>query len=365
MGTLLGGLLAFILGPAIDRHGARQFLLAASLATGVLFVLLGKVHGLLLFFVLMISGRMLLQGVFNVAIAVVPPKWFVAQRGRATAIAALGSRLGTAAIPLGTQLIITGANWRAAAITLGIVLAAIAALPVFLWMKGRPEDMGLLPYGVTPAQGEGIPQPRGEGQRAQAATVEVSYTLKQVMRFKGFYLLVACFALSQFVNTGINFNLIAYLTDQGILATRAAMVVSLWALMGIPATLLVGYAAERLPIRYLLVLVMLGVAVGNVILTLTDSVAMGILFAVVQGSFFAAVLLYQTLVFADYYGRGSQGAIRGFITPVLMVANALGPLAATLVFDMTGSYLPIMYAYVGISVVAAAAVFLAAPPERG
>jgi hypothetical protein len=47
-----------------------------------------------------------------------------------------------------------------------------------------------------------------------------------------------------------------------------------------------------------------------------------------------------------------------------MTANAMGPLAGTLVYDATGSYLPIMYAYVGVTMLIACGMLLATPPKR-
>ncbi len=359
VGTLAGGFSALAIGPAIDRWGAKWFLFAACLGTGILFLLLGQIHGLLLFFVLLVAGRFILQGILNVANAVAIPKWFVEQRGRATAISTLGPRLGTAVIPLGLQVIATGYGWRTGAAVLGVTAMAITVPPILLWFRRRPEDMGLLPDGrdATAATGGGANK---TAKRAE----EVSYTIKEALRFKGFYLLVGAFAINQFVNTGVNFNLLPYLTDQGISPTKAATIVMVWSLMGMPGVMAAGYLGERLPLRYLMVVAFAGIMAGNVILAMTHSVPLGLVFAVVQGVFFGAIQLYQTLVFADYYGRASQGAIRGAITPVWMVANSLGPLAATLVFDATGTYRPIMLAYVGIGIVVMIGAALAAPPPQ-
>lgn len=359
VGTLVGGFSALAIGPAIDRWGARWFLFASCLGTGILFLLLGQIHGLLLFFILLVAGRFILQGVLNVANAVAIPKWFVARRGRATAIATLGPRLGTAVIPLALQTIATGYGWRTGAAVLGVTAMAITLPPILLWFRRRPEDMGLLPDGKDASP---IAETEAAGTRRKEE--EVSYTIKEALRFKGFYLLVAAFAINQFVNTGVNFNLLPYLTDQGISPTKAATIVMVWSLMGMPGVLAAGYLGERLPLRYLLVIAFAGITAGNVILAMTRSVPLGLVFAVVQGVFFGAIQLYQTLVFADYYGRASQGAIRGAITPVWMVANSLGPLAATLVFDANGTYRPIMYAYVGIGAVVTIAAALATPPPQ-
>ncbi|MSP79237.1 MAG: MFS transporter [Dehalococcoidia bacterium] len=363
IGTILGGVLAFFVGPAIDRFGAKWVLFLGFLVSGLLFVLLSATHGVVLFFFIMIVGRIILQGIVNVADAVVVPQWFIAQRGRATAIAALGPRFGTGVLPFISQAITSGFGWRPAALAIGVMAWAITLAPVFFWMKRRPEDMGLRPDGAS-ATATKPAAPTKTQTTAKPRAGETNYTLKEVLRMRGFWVLLLGFAISQFVNTGINFNLLPYLTDQGVSTTQAITVVSLWSLAALPTTMLGGFLAERIPHRYVLTCIFIGTALGVLILTRTHSFGMGLIFALIHGTFIGAVLLFQTLTFADYYGRNSLGAIRGFVTVFFMIANAFGPLAATTVFDITGSYQGIIWVYVGLSFFISACMFFAKPPPQ-
>ena len=362
VGTILGGLTALVIGPSIDRFGARGLLLFACVVTGALFLLLRSIDGIWQFYLIIVGGRVVLQGILNIANNVVVAKWFVVRRGGATAIAALGPRVGTGVLPFFAQVMVNGYGWRTAAASLGLVAWTITILPVLLWLRRRPEDMRLRPDGRTSEAGESTTR---SGTRVIAGrAIETSYSLRQVLRFRGFYILLFGFLISQFVSTGINFNLLPYLTDQGISTTQAVTVLSVWSLIGIPTTLVSGYLADRVPMHYLLFGIFMGIAAGVVVLAFTDSLLGGLLFAVVHGSFFGSMLLFQTLAFANYYGRTSLGAIRGFITPFLMFSNALGPLAATAVFDATGSYDRILFAYATLSAVGAVAMLFATPPLR-
>lgn len=360
IGTILGGLTALIIGPSIDRFGARGVLLVACLTTGILFIFLGFVHALWHFYLIVIVGRLLLQGVLNIANTVVVSKWFLLRRGRASALAALGQRLGTGILPFFSQLIVNGYGWRTAATLLGLVSLSVTILPVLFWLKRQPEDMGLQVDGGRIGQfGENT-----KGGSGQSRYSERSYRLSEVLRFRGFYMLLFGFILFQFVSTGINFNLLPYLTDRGLSSTDAVITLSIWSLIAIPSTLVVGYLAERIGLQKLLFAISLGMILGPVVLILADNLVLALVFALIHGSFFGGVVLLQTLVFADYFGRGSLGAIRGFITPLLMISNALGPLMATLVFDSTGSYELILRVYVLLSALIALSVLLATPPRR-
>ena len=360
IGTILGGLTALIIGPSIDRFGARGVLLIACLITGVLFILLGSVHTIWHFYLIVIVGRLLLQGVLNIANTVVVAKWFVLRRGRASALAALGQRLGTGILPFFAQIITNGYGWRTAAAFLGVVSLSVTILPVLLWLKRQPEDLGLQVDGGRVEQ----PEEKSGRQESRYRDLERSYNLSEVLRIRGFYILLFGFILFQFVSTGINFNLLPYLTDRGLSSTEAVITLSVWSLIAIPSTLVVGYLAERISLQKLLFGISLGITLGPVVLLFADNLALALLFAVVHGSFFGGVVLLQTLVFADYFGRGSLGAIRGFITPLLMISNSLGPLIATFVFDSTGSYALILRFYVVLSAIVAVSVLLATPPRR-
>ena len=96
IGTVLGGLLALVVGPLIDRFGGRWVLSSGFLLLGGLFLLLGSISSLWHFYMTVIMARIILQGVLNLTNNVVVAKWFVRQRGRAMAIANLGQRVGSA-----------------------------------------------------------------------------------------------------------------------------------------------------------------------------------------------------------------------------------------------------------------------------
>ena len=50
------------------------------------------------------------------------------------------------------------------------------------------------------------------------------------------------------------------------------------------------------------------------------------------------MLSVPPVAYADYYGRRSLGAIRGVTEPFTSLEQAIGTVAAGIVFDVTGSY---------------------------
>jgi sugar phosphate permease len=361
VGTILGGLLAVGVGRLVDRFGARWALTAAFLLTGGLMILLGGIDRLWQFYAVTIVTRLLLQGVVNLVNQTILAKWFVRRRGRVMALGNLGQRFGTGTVPYIAQAIIIARGWRAAAVGLGLLTWGLTVAPVAIWLRRQPQDMGLLPDGAPPEPGtdESVAG-RWTGGRA----TEVAYTLAEALRTRTFYILLGVVSLSSFVNTGVNFNLIPYLSDRGLSDTEAVTVLMAWSFIGIPSALVAGLLAERLSNRFLMVGLYVGLTLGIVALIAVRGLWSGMAFGLWHGAFFAGSLLMQNLILANYYGAASLATLRGFVQPWQMVANAFGPLAATLVYDATGSYSTILVAYVGLQSVVWLSLLMASPPRK-
>ncbi len=363
IGTILGGLTALVVGPTIDRVGARWVMFSGFLVMGGLMMAMSSIHALWQFYLVLISTRLILQGVLNLANNVVVSKWFYRKRGRASAIPAIGQRVGAGVMPFYAQAMVTSFGWRSAILSLGVLVWTLTLAPVAGWLRRRPEDMGLLPDGdlrvVAPEVEEGTPKP--EPVRVES---EVSFTLGQALHTRTFYILLVVVSLSTFTNAGLNFNMFPLLTDRGLSDLQGVTLVSIWSYVGIPTTLLWGFLADRVPTRYLMAAVLLGMGLGVATLSQVQSFGAGVVFALVHGFFFAGALLLQNLIFANYFGRASFGMIRGFITPFQMLSNAFGPLAATLVFDTQGDYDLILLVWAVLLPVLAVAVLFATPVTR-
>ena len=216
-------------------------------------------------------------------------------------------------------------------------------------MRRQPQDMGLLPDGADPDNPD---VQTGQGRAGgNVPTQEVHYTLREALRTRPFWIILGTFCLTNFINTGINFNLAPHLLDSGLSENQATAVLLAWAMVSIPASLVAGYLADRMSVRILMAVFSSGLGAGIYLFLIIDSFAVGMAFAILHGTAFAGSSLMLQLLLANTFGSASLGALRGFIVPWQMVANALGPLAATLVFDTTGSYGPILQAYIALEVV--------------
>ncbi|MCP4592463.1 MAG: MFS transporter, partial [bacterium] len=149
LSRLEGGIEGPIVGWAIDRFGARRVLLVGVSLTGLGFILLSQVNGIVSLY--LIFGLVLSLG-FNLgyihATSASVAKWFINKRARAISVLVVGNGIGGAAfVPLIAWLIVEY-GWRTAAVVIGVV-TLIVPVPLSMLIKSTPEEAGLLPDGGT------------------------------------------------------------------------------------------------------------------------------------------------------------------------------------------------------------------------
>ncbi len=363
VGTLVGGAIALIVGPNIDRFGPRWILVIAFAFLGASLVLTAFVHNLWQFYVLQVVGRTVTMGVIALAGSVVIPKWFIAQRGRAVALSGLGGRFGNAITPLYVQFLVSAGNWRIAAAMTGVLTWVVSMVPAAIFLRRRPEDMGLHPDGVDPDEGAGKPS-SNPGRPASKPKDEPSFTVRQVLREPSFYLLATALSLLFIAAPALNLHQIPYMTDKGIsnvVAVASVAILSVFAGIG---SLAFGFMAERIPVRLALTGTFFLTAIGFLLLLAVKSPGQAILWSAFYGLVSGGMGTLQQVIMADYYGRESLGAIRGIVWPTQMVFNAFGPFVAALAYDATGNYVAIFAIFAALVFGSTVLVFFAKPPKN-
>lgn len=362
LGSIGAGIITPLLGPVLDRYGSRWVLAGAQLIYGGCMMLLGRIESLFAFYAVFSGSRILAVGVSNLAGVVLVANWFVYKRGRAMGFAALGIRAGQGLLPLFAQAFITAFGWRNAWLGVGIMVWAIALIPTALFVRRRPEDVGLLPDGETVASRAAHTAAVVAGT-AVAQKEDPSWTLKQALRTRALWMLT--FAAAQFsLGIGaINLHLVSYLTDAGIPAEIAVTTFTVQAVAGSVGGLFWGWLSERWAIRWCMAAAFVGQALATLILLHPPDLLWAMLFGVAFGFNFGGLQTFTAVVFSDYFGRRSAGAINGFVQPPQLFCNAIGPLMSGLIFDNTQSYAPAFMVLVVSYLLGAVWMTLAAPSK--
>ena len=359
------GLTSPIIGPAIDRYGARFLMVAGGIVVGVGFLLLMRLNSLWEFYlvrgVFMGVGFALMGFVVtNTAIS----NWFIKRRGRAIAIVSTGVNFASLFLAPLTVWIIATRGWRNSWLLFALMTWLVVVIPSGLLMRRRPEDMGLRPDGDERESNVG-PASHTEAT-SQKVTVnrdaEPVWTRGEVLRNRSFWLLIAGISTAMLAFQGINISIAPYTLDLGFgnaLVATMFIVRSVFTLMVTPAWVV---AAERLQVPYVRTLPFFIQMVACILFLFADQQAYLWLGVAVYGAGSAGMMIVQEVLWANYFGRLTLGTVRSTSFPIQVFFSAGGPILINLIFDITGTYRPAYALFIGLFLVGALFIWLARPP---
>jgi len=360
LGGVLAALSSPLIGPLLDRHGARLTLCIAVLVTGLAMMLLSLTQSLLVFYLLFCVARMNWAGPFDLGIYGGVNNWFVVRRAFATSAATVAQLAGLVAMPLIAQLAMRQHGWRGGWLAIGSVTLLVGFLPVWLFMVRRPEDLGL------------VPDQRATGhtddnaiKAAPTLYSEPSFSRKQALGTAAFWLLLLYTVLVYPVQAGVSLHQAAHVIERGIEPTRAALIVSTFSLMSAVASVACGLLPRRVPIRYPLALTGGFLTAGTLAMIGITSAQQGYVAAALFGFGIGGVLTLLPIAWADYFGRAHFAAIRGIALSVQVIAQAAGPLLSGALHDWTGSYHRALQCFAVLSGLSIAAALAAHRPTIG
>ncbi len=353
-----------LLGRIIDSYGARVPLIVATLITMLGMCLMPFIEfDWQMVVVFAVMGALGYLGPGALVIVTPVAKWFVQNRARAMSIVSIGAPIGAILfIPL-TQVFIDIWGWKGAWFGLAAVGGAIV-LPLALFVRRQPEDMGLRPDGLSlRAEGEaseGVAE-RTEGQPDD----EESWTTSEALRTTTFWQLVIVFSLVMLGMSSVGLHRIPHFDDQGIDPTLISIGIALDATAATVGTLVVGVFMQRWPARYVGSVGLATIAVSILLTIYATNAPMMFISMISFGLSLGALLLLQNFLWADYFGRKYAGGVRGAAMPVTLIFSSAGPPAAGYVNDATGSYNPIWWVGLVLMLAGALVLLMTQPPKKG
>ena len=358
LGGVLGALVAPLIGPLFDRHGSRVLLVASAVAVSGCCVALAGTQGLLWFYVAFSISRLMFSAPFEIGTSSAITQWFVRRRARAMSLLIMSTGFGLTVLPLVVAAAIAIAGWRVGWLTLAVIAIVFGVIPQWFLLVRRPEDIGLKPDG-----GVTDPQSRTSAMHA-AGMVEANFTRTQALRTSTLWLLMAYTLLVFPVQAGVSLHQAPHLIERGISPTIAATIVSTFSLAGALSSLVFGYAGDRVPVRAGLAASAALMALGAVAMRGVEGPLLGYASAVLFGAGIGGILTMIPVAWANYFGRAHFGAIRGITLPAQVGGQAMGPLAAGVLHDLTGSYTSGLGAFAVLSLIAAGVALVTRAPRR-
>ena len=361
---LVGGIAGFIVGPLVDRYGARPLMLAGACLYAASFLLMSRVDALWQFVALsMLSGGAGFALIGSLVVNATISKWFVARRGWAVALGSSGISLAGLIMPVSMTGVVDWIGWRSAYVVLAAVMFLVV-VPAALVMRRRPEDYGLLPDGADPADwaraGAGFAE-------AQARDAENSLNRRQAIRTGAIWLLILGYGCNTLALSAVLVHAIPFLTDHGFARTEAALAIAVNGGANLCSKFAWGYLLQRVHVR-VLATAALSISASGVALMLISAQAGSLWLVFVAFCFwgfgFGGSVPLGEFIWARYFGRVHIGAVRGVGAPITIALGAVGPILAGLYFDAFASYTGAFLACVGVYLVGAAAILGSREPRR-
>jgi OFA family oxalate/formate antiporter-like MFS transporter len=357
IGGILGALVSPLLGPFLDRNGARAVLCFAVLLTAIPLLLLSFTESLFVFYLLYCVARMNFAGPYDLGIYGSIVNWFVRRRTFVTSISTVALMSGLVAMPMIAHLVMQASGWRTAWLAVGVTVLLIGFLPTWLLHVRRPEDIGQHPDGERPA-----PRATAVAAGAPAHALEPAFTRRQAVATPAFWLLSLFTLLVYPVQSGISLHQAPFLIERGLDPAVAAGAVSTFALLSGIAGFTFGFWPRRLGLRAALALVGLAFGASCSLMLTVDDAPTAYAAAGLFGIGVGGLITTLPIAWADYFGRRSFGAIRGVALSVQVGAQAMGPVLSGVLRDATGSYNASLITFAVLGFTGLAAALVAAPP---
>jgi sugar phosphate permease len=272
-----------------------------------------------------------------VTAATVSTRWFVEKRGTVMGLLTAANATGQLVFLPALAMVAERFGWRPVGLILAGV-AAIVAIPIALFMRDRPEDIGLLPVGAQPgATLEDSPLLRG-GNPLKTAFGALARASK---RRDFWFLFGTFFVCGASTNGFIGTHFIPACGDHGIPEVRAAGYLAMMGAFDLVGTTASGWLSDRVNGRYLLFWYygLRGLSLLFVPYAFGIDGLFGLpLFAMFYGLDWVATVPPTVRLTVDAFGRDEGPIVFGWISAGHQLGAGSIALVAGVIRTNTGSY---------------------------
>jgi MFS family permease len=330
---LEGGIEGPLVGYLIKRFGPRKIITIGVILTGIGYMAMIYVDSP--FMLYLIYGGVLSIGYnmgFTHGLSTLITNWFIKKRTRAMGLYALAAGIGGALIvPLiSKSMVLYG--WRTTAILCGLAFWVVG-LPASYLFRNSPEEMGLLPDGLSP--GDYVDPETGE---SKAVNAEPEISTKDALKSVTFRRLLLAESLRTFLLGSIVLHQIPHLVSIGLSADTAGGILGMMIFASIPGRVLFGFLGDRIKKNKLLAATMIIQGIGVLVLAFASSIIHVYAFVVIYGLTYGGCIPLLMAFRGDIFGRKNFAQMSGIMSPFRMIGNVVGPVLAGYLFDVTGSY---------------------------
>jgi sugar phosphate permease len=339
-GLIVFGFAGPISGSLMGRIGVKNVVLLSLVMTGTaLFAtsLVREIWQLTLLFGLVSGlGTGLVASVLGPTVAT---RWFVKDRGLVVGIFGASNSAGQLIFfPLLTGLAVA-AGWRVGAVVLGVISLALI-VPVLIWLRNDPADVGLRPRGATEGEIAHVKPPDRGVMRGAVRTVD-------------FWFLAGTFFVCGATSNGlVGQHFIPHAVDHGFTPIAASTALAVMGVFNFIGTIASGWLTDRVDPRRLLLVYYGFRGVSLLFLPFVHDTMTIAAFAILFGLDYVATVPPTVALVADRFGQHNVGVVYGWVFASHMVGAAIAAWVAGIVRESAGDYAAAFVAAGWIAIVA-------------
>lgn len=338
VGSLVAVLTSPFIGLLVDRVGPRRVALAGAVIYCAMVALLSQAgpsiwSWLAIWFGIAIGISGITPTIWTYAISGL----FVRGRGLALSASLCGTGVGSSVTPIVTSYLSDHYGWRAAYLGLAGFWAMLV-LPILFVLFTSVQDRDRVSTPVasrTPVALSGL-------------------TSRSGFRSARFYKLALASAAIAMVAVSFAVNMVPILASQGFSRSQAASIAGVIGIASIVGRLSAGYLNDRLNGNLVAaVSVSLPILSSAILLAFPGAVVPSLAATAILGLALGSELDSVAYLATRHLGMRSFGVLFGTISGLLSLATGLGPLVVSYVFDVTGSYTLVLWAYIPLCALSA------------
>jgi MFS family permease len=336
---LVGPIFGFLAGWIVDRFGPRRLMLAGIVMAGLALVGLSVAHSLPVFYFFYLFNALGYVCGGPLPNQVLLSRWFSAARGKAMGFAYLGIGAGGALTPILAYRLTQHMGWPGALRTIGLMMIVLAFPMAFFVRESPPADHD---------GDDARPAPPRPGELGP---------IGPVLRSPAFYLLAVGSMCSIGAVGGTMQNLKLFLSlDVHEAQGEIASLLSLVLIVSLAGRLLMGWLADRMAKKRVMLLIYFAVASGIPLLFLAPSRLALYAFAVIFGIGLGGDYMIIPLMAAELFGVRMLGRVMGIVLTADGVAEAVVPMGVASIRDTTHSYAGGFMVLIALAAIGACAV---------
>jgi predicted MFS family arabinose efflux permease len=348
LGLLSSAILSYPVGLGIDRGYGRSIMAGASVSALIMFGWWSATESLLAFYIICCaSGAIQAALLYEPAFAVLARRvGSLNARAGITHITLWGGFASTVFIPI-TEWLILGSGWRNTLLCLGCVNVVFG---VVYWRIILPS------LDVNHAH---------DPLERQSNVARDRQVVRDSLHQGLFWLILLTLAIYAAMFSAFTFHMYPLLQEDGLDASEVITAIAIIGPAQVLGRYLVTLFASELPMRRLGSIVVAVFPIAFICLTvMTPSFGLVLVMFAAYGMANGIFTIVRSFVVPEMLSPHAYGALNGLLTIAATLARAIAPLAAAWLWSINQSYMLVMWAIVGSSVLLALGFWWAALRTR-